>query len=115
MLVLVGFVSAQPVVWAATHQGRVDDDAACVGVDGPAVVGAHHQAGVQIETPLPTSPVDHCTFCHLHRAFGGVRPTGSVIVAPRDARRAASATECLAPASVAPRHFDSRGPPLVLS
>jgi hypothetical protein len=73
--VLAGFLSAQAAVWVAAHHAslELEDDAACAALDGSALIGPHHQDGLQFEDTNPPCPIDHCALCHLQRAFGSAR------------------------------------------
>ena len=110
-LLVAGFLFAQPVVWLAEHHDTLISDAACAVDDGSAFVGPHHMAGAQIEAPTPASPVDHCVFCHLHRAFGSARQARAALLVPPSAHAATARDESVAPASAVLSHYDPRGPP----
>lgn len=113
-LILAGFLSTQPAVWVAAHHAALEDDA-CAGAGVSAVVGAHHQAGPQLEEPNLPNPIDHCVYCHLYRTFSAVRHArvSVVLLAPRMA--VAAPERSAAPVKWAGAHADPRGPPVTQS
>lgn len=91
-LVLAGFMAAQGAVWVAAHHAVLEDDSACAGIDGPPLIGPHHQNDPQFEDTNPPSPVEHCALCHMQRAFSSARlarviathTAAHVVVAPAE-------------------------------
>lgn len=113
-LVFAGFLLAQPVVWLAEHHESLEADAACI-TDAAAFVGPHHAGGAQVEAPRPASPVDHCVFCHLHRAFAAVRLARVATLLPPGPGAATALDTSAAPRAAILKHFDPRGPPATRS
>lgn len=108
-LILAGFLSTQPAVWVAAHHAALEDDA-CAAPPAP-VVGAHHQAGPQLEEPNLPNPIEHCVFCHLYRTFSaaGHARVALVLAAPRLAARLPEQTT--ASVQWSGTDVDLRGPP----
>ncbi len=72
-IALAGFISGQAGVWVSAHHPGLSDDSACAGIDGPDLIGSHHETGRQVEAATPAVPADHCPICHLQRAVSGAR------------------------------------------
>lgn len=114
-LVFASFLLAQPVVWLAEHHESLAADAACITDEAGTFVGPHHAAGPQVEAPTPASPVDHCVFCHLHRAFAAVRLARAATLLPPGPGAATALDTSAAPLAAVLPHFDPRGPPVTRS
>ena len=110
-LVLAGFVSAQPAVWVAAHHAALEDDAACAAIDGPELIGPHHENGSQFEGTNPPSPIEHCALCHMQRAVGAAR-LARVITTHVSAHPVTATVELtIALSLVVVRGTSPRGPP----
>ena len=114
-LVLAGFVSLQGAVWVAAHHAALEDDSACAGVDGPALIGPHHQSGSLFEETNPPSPLEHCAFCHMQRVVGGARLTRVVAIHTPPHVMTPPAESVLARYFVVVRGASPRGPPSLIA
>jgi hypothetical protein len=110
-IALAGFVSGQAGVWVSAHHSALGDDSACAAIDGPDLIGPHHEVGRQIEDAVPPAPSDHCPICHLQRAVSGARLAlvSTATTAPRV--MAATVERTTALALVVHPGLPSRGPP----
>ena len=110
-LILAGFLSAQGAVWVAAVHAGLEDDAACAALDGPVLVGPHHQAGRQFEETNLPNPIEHCALCHMERAVGGARLARAVVSGPIE-RPARNSVEQVVAASLVDAPVTAlRGPP----
>lgn len=114
-LVLAGFLSAQGAVWVAAVHADMEDDAACASLDGPAIVGPHHQAGLQFEETNLPNPIEHCALCHMERAVGGARFGRVAAVSARPRLVGIASDSAPALAVVVIRATAPRGPPALLA
>jgi hypothetical protein len=108
-LALAAFAGSFGLPFADPHRFGASDDAACSPV---AFVSGHAVIGVGPLTP--STPPEHCPFCHFGRALCGAAPTPVVaLVRPVDAAVATSAAvRSLRDSAVVER--PSRAPPLAL-
>jgi hypothetical protein len=114
-LVVASLLLAQPAAWLGDRHESLVDDAACVAPEGAGLVGEHHQFGAQVEAPRPSSPTDHCVFCHLQRSAGGTRVARASLSAPIVKACGAALESSGALLAPALRHVSPRGPPVFLS
>lgn len=112
-LVLAGFVAAQAAVWVAAHHAALEDDAACAAIDGPDIIGPHHQAGAQFEETNPPSPIEHCALCHMQRAVSSARLARVITAQPAAHLVTAPVELALTLSFVVARGTSPRGPPSV--
>ena len=114
-LILAGFIAGQGAVWVAAHHAMLEDDAACAGVDGPVLIGPHHQAGIQFEETNPPSPIEHCAICHMQRVVSNARLARLEATHTAPQRVTAPVDPALAQSLVVIPSISPRGPPALLA
>jgi len=114
-LILAGFISVQGAVWVAAHHAALEDDSACAGLDGPALIGPHHQFGPLFEETNLPSPIEHCAICHMQRAVSGAHLARIIATYAPPHLMAPPAESVLALCFVVIRGSSPRGPPPVIT
>ena len=114
-LILAGFIAGQGAVWVAAHHAMLEDDAACAAIDGPTLVGPHHQSGIQFEETNPPGPIEHCAICHMQRVVGNARLARLEATHTAPHRVTAPVDAALAQSLVVLPGISPRGPPARLA